>query len=668
MKLAAKNPRVVVIPGLMGSALIDDSIPKKDAEAQCQKHWDSIPLVRDSLLSAGNTLCGDESNSIWGRAAFLHWLADLDGWLKLMTHGDGKSTPGVVKAARHTELIVKLGQGKEPLESIPYLELVKKLEAAGADVLPFVYDWRLSAPLAVKQLRDAILLKWFDGRVPSSRPSEPKRVMLIGHSMGGLIARMFIENSSADASLVRHAILVGVPNKGAPEAYGHFTGTKKFGTDTSLSTTWKTTQDVAALDPTVGVKSVSFDLNPLVKHCASIIELFPRYDFVEDPIDPGEKEKYTKTFEKTKHDPSRTPALELLKGVSDLLRDHASLEYWLLRNDITYDVISTTDLPTDVGMKRTRGSSGFSMALDEKGGDGTVPTFSAVGWLGPPKYLASITRTDVKQGAKFRKHSQMCQNAEVQSLCVNRLQSRPEPRATGRRMGKSDVPEFLKIARDIFLSGRAPFFDKEVMRGRTIVICCALVQGTKLNEPLFDPTTKEIGGKKWLVKELKGTDATRMVYEGRTGRTHYSFVELAPNSVTRSGVVFLPTYDEDYIHIFGIVAKRWDPQDSERHAERQVQYFLEAQRRERNWQGAIQDIFFWNESLTRRGGGYSPCASCCDALAAMWCPDKLSARRMEWKELFTDRDGGKNKTTKASLAKMENAKPVPWSLSTENRP
>src|SRR6478736_2940123 len=118
MKPSALNPRVVVIPGLLGSALADSVIKQPAAEALCAKHWDEMPQRRDNLRSRGNVLCGDESNSIWGRAAFLHWLADFDGWLDLMTSGNGYKDAGVVGATRPTELIIHRGKGLDPLQSI----------------------------------------------------------------------------------------------------------------------------------------------------------------------------------------------------------------------------------------------------------------------------------------------------------------------------------------------------------------------------------------------------------------------------------------------------------------------------------------------------------------------------------------------------------------------
>jgi hypothetical protein len=427
-------PRVVVIPGLLGSALVDSVIQQPAAEALCAKHWDEMPEERDKLEDLGNKLCGKESNSLWGRAAFLHWYADIDGWLNLMTSGsDGYDKPGVVVCAtRPTELIIKRGRLLPPKQVIPYRDLIEKLNRAGAEVLCFPYDWRLRAAVAVRELNKAILKRWFGGMNPSSKPSEKKRVMLIGHSLGGLIARLFIEDPRTCGSLVvRHAVLVGVPHKGAPDAFGHFTGTKKLlqlapDPPYLLTSTWVPCE--AAIAPTTpATRSAPFpsiELDRLVKHHSSIIQLFPRYDFVEDRA--KKKEKYTKTFELITHDPSKKTALEILDEVSALLREPASLTSWLSENDITYDIVSTIDLPTNVGMKRARNGKDFEMVPNKKGGDGTVPTFSSVGWLGDVDKLLPITRTNLRPKKNYRSHPVMCQNEEVQDLCVKRLKRRPK--------------------------------------------------------------------------------------------------------------------------------------------------------------------------------------------------------------------------------------------------
>src|SRR5262245_28483375 len=155
------SPRVVLVPGLMGSAMADSSIGKPDAEALCAMHWDSIPRIRDALRRRGNVLCGDESNLIWGRAPFLHWLADLRGWLELMSRGDGYKVPGAIVPTQLTELIIQRGKRKDPHSVEPYSSLVRALDNKGASLLKLPYDWRLRAPLAVAQLQAAIMQEWW---------------------------------------------------------------------------------------------------------------------------------------------------------------------------------------------------------------------------------------------------------------------------------------------------------------------------------------------------------------------------------------------------------------------------------------------------------------------------------------------------------------------------
>jgi hypothetical protein len=691
MKPSAKNPRVVVIPGLLGSALVDSVIKRPAAEARCAKHWDEMPEERDKFRDLGNELCGEESNSLWGRFPFLQWNADLDGWLKLMTDGDGYDKPGdIVRAAGPMELIIKWARFLPPYQVIPYRDLIEKLKSAGAQVLVFPYDWRLRAAVAVGKLNKAILDTWFGGIKPNSKPSEEKRVMLIGHSLGGLITRLFIEDPRTCGSLVvRHAVLVGVPHMGAPDAFGHFTGTQKFlqlapEAPYLLTSTWVPCKEaITPMPPAARITPMppatwssvvaSLELERLVKHVSSIIQLFPRYDFVEDRANRKVKEKYTKTFEPITHTPSKRTALEILGEMSALLREPASLTSWLSENDITYDIVSTIDLPTNVGMKRARNGKDFEMVHKKKGGDGTVPTFSSVGWLGDVDKLLPITLTYLRKGNN-RIHPEMCQNEQVQKLCVERLKQRP-PKKARARMPEADVPLFRDIARDIFLKGREPFGDKEwkkVKKNRTTVICFALIKGAKKGKPLFDPTTRKEGKLTRLVKDLKGIETPRVVYKGKTGRMKYQFVVLSPISTTTSGIVFLPARDEDYVHVFGIIATPWDDPHEDRlegHAERRVQAFIDAQRDQFDWKGAIQDVFLWNESLTRPGGGFSPCASCCDSLATMWCPDGLKGRRLEWKEVYPGRGFKKeNRTTKESLRLMEKAKPVPWGLTENHRP
>ncbi|HQV29183.1 MAG TPA: FHA domain-containing protein [Thermoflexales bacterium] len=82
---------------------------------------------------------------------------------------------------------------------------------AGADLLPFAYDWRRDLRAAAARLRDE-LAAW---RAARGAPDE--KVILIAHSMGCLVARYFIDVLGGDRMVAR-AILMGGPQLGTPKS------------------------------------------------------------------------------------------------------------------------------------------------------------------------------------------------------------------------------------------------------------------------------------------------------------------------------------------------------------------------------------------------------------------------------------------------------------------
>ena len=85
-----------------------------------------------------------------------------------------------------------------------YLRLWLRLLAVGFDVRPFAYDWRCD----ILELGAALAQAIIAGQQP---------VMLVAHSLGGLVARAALLDPLADASVSR-VVQLGVPNKGAVAA------------------------------------------------------------------------------------------------------------------------------------------------------------------------------------------------------------------------------------------------------------------------------------------------------------------------------------------------------------------------------------------------------------------------------------------------------------------
>ncbi|NTU82724.1 MAG: alpha/beta fold hydrolase [Chloroflexales bacterium] len=79
------------------------------------------------------------------------------------------------------------------------------------DLFVAFYDWRKS----VKDSASMYLKPWIDR---AKQRSGAKKVMLVGHSMGGLVSRSYIQ-SKAYADDVEELITVGTPHRGSAEAY-----------------------------------------------------------------------------------------------------------------------------------------------------------------------------------------------------------------------------------------------------------------------------------------------------------------------------------------------------------------------------------------------------------------------------------------------------------------
>lgn len=99
-----------------------------------------------------------------------------------------------------------VGYGKNFVESFQKAGYVRD-----KDLFVAFYDWRK----AVKDSAFTYLKPWIER---AKQRSGQKQVILICHSMGGLVARSYIQ-SEAYAGDVAHLITVGTPHRGSAEAY-----------------------------------------------------------------------------------------------------------------------------------------------------------------------------------------------------------------------------------------------------------------------------------------------------------------------------------------------------------------------------------------------------------------------------------------------------------------
>ena len=118
-----------------------------------------------------------------------------------------------ISFGRLTELRLTSGSRAAPLGamSYSYLKLALSLRAEGFDAVLLDYDWRrdigsLGARLAERIAKDGA-----------------REVALIGHSMGGLVARAALTHAAGDR--VSQLIMLGTPNAGSLAAVQGFRGT-----------------------------------------------------------------------------------------------------------------------------------------------------------------------------------------------------------------------------------------------------------------------------------------------------------------------------------------------------------------------------------------------------------------------------------------------------------
>lgn len=238
MNGAGISDLVVVLPGIMGSELIAD---------------DHTPLW---------------STSRGGIAATLASLGDTVRRLRLPDGiGDDHPDDGV-EASRLLPDLVALPGLWRPISG--YNRQLAALAGPGFDLqppdphtpelmpnlVPYPYDWRLSCRYNGQRLAEEILPyleRWRS--LPGMAGSE---LVIIAHSMGGLVARWFLQRCGG-AEVTRALITLGTPFRGAANAL-----------------------DTLCNGMTPGIGPLQFDLTDVVRSFPSLYQLLPTYDCVVD--------------------------------------------------------------------------------------------------------------------------------------------------------------------------------------------------------------------------------------------------------------------------------------------------------------------------------------------------------------------------------------------------
>ncbi len=234
---------------------------------------------------------------------------------------------------------------------------------AGRNLFSFPYDWRRDNRVAARKLARATH-QWLNAWKSSGGPSDA-RVILLAHSMGGLVSRYFIECLEG-WKVTRALITFGTPHRGSVNALD------------SLSN---------------GMRMGPFDLSVLARQLTALYQLLPIYEC----YDPGNGTlvRVGETTGIANVDPQRaTAALKFHREIEDAVTANRKLPGFE-----PYAIHSVVGLAQQTNLSARAKAGGVELLTtyegQELGGDGTVPRMSAI-----PIELSKDARDSMYAGTK----------------------------------------------------------------------------------------------------------------------------------------------------------------------------------------------------------------------------------------------------------------------------
>ena len=212
-----------------------------------------LPGITGSVLAnkAGKEVWAPSGGAVWRAiTSFGNSIEDLA--LASDDADDGVTAPRLVPDVTLIPGLIKIdGYSRTERYLIDQLGL-----QAGRNYFAFPYDWRRDNRVIAKRL-EASAMDWLKAWRASSGNADAKLV-LIGHSMGGLVARYFIE-CLGGWQVTRTLMTLGTPHRGSLNAVGFLeNGMKK------------------------GIGPFGLDLSPLLRSLTSVYQLLPIYPCVSN--------------------------------------------------------------------------------------------------------------------------------------------------------------------------------------------------------------------------------------------------------------------------------------------------------------------------------------------------------------------------------------------------
>lgn len=314
---------VVVLPGVMGSELRD----------------------KNGRVVWGTSM-GSVVKGVLTRGKAIKRLRLPDGI------GDANAPDGVVATALLPDIHVipgiwSVSVGYESMtkwfrETFDVVEAGHSSPSRPVNFVQFAYDWRLSNRASAAALGATVepILEQFRAK-PGHADA---KLVLIGHSMGGLVARYFVDVMGGH-EITRKVITLGTPHRGAVNALVSLVnGVSK------------------------GFGPLKIDLTDLSRSLPSLHQLLPEYACVET------SNGLRKTTEVV------VPELDSVQ-LKDAMRFHDQLRVGAAAHSAAYEshpILARTQ-PTDTTVRIVGGEVQTLRTIEgrSEGGDGTVPRLSA---------------------------------------------------------------------------------------------------------------------------------------------------------------------------------------------------------------------------------------------------------------------------------------------------
>jgi pimeloyl-ACP methyl ester carboxylesterase len=224
-----------------------------------------------------------------------------------------------------------------------------QFDVDGRNFHPFPYDWRRDNRVAARQLMEQSSRWLHDWR----QVNPDAKLILIGHSMGGLISRYFLECLEGWRE-TRMLITFGTPYRGSLNAFNSL---------------------VHGMKKTLGPLNL-VDLSQLLRSFTSVYQLLPIYPCLD--LGDGTMIRISEASDLPNVDPEKAKAADgFHREIEGAVQDHLNDEQYLRDRYATHAIVGTFQ-PTLLSARLSRGRVEFLHERDgDTDGDGTVPRVSA---------------------------------------------------------------------------------------------------------------------------------------------------------------------------------------------------------------------------------------------------------------------------------------------------